>query len=460
MSLVATVPPTHVKPYVAWKGKTFYQITSSLRLNGPDTSLTDKKLFFKPTPIRGYRREIASASNTSSTTGVCSGRTLLKIDELNAPGGYILTNNLVSAKASNGSIGILESNVSNNTSETPNPCFTDNCKTTSTDSSNVCFRPDMNALRRCRSAGMNTRKFIPENGNDNAYFSNNSQYLHSRNRQFSQNQYSYLRQGNSTVVPGTSYSVQNIYSASGLSHCSKYKISSSLGNNTFSYKWINGTTYSVEIPDGSYDIFDLDGVLTKQMITNTHYYYNSTTLVKTTLLNLGYDLSTGALTIVSQSRLSYGSYVLGGFWTPSVNCPQFIIPSSLQVAFGMVAGTYPSNTSSTSTTYGTVKSPSLAPPFVPVYYKPSNYQYAEQGGVSSSSRTLRLKYNNIMTTAGRMAPYNMALANSVAYDVPVPDYPNTIKDKVGYDLIATPVVKEFGDNTQLNRCKKFIYRPG
>lgn len=454
MSLVATIPPAHLTPYVAWKGKTFYQITSSLRLNGPDMTITDKKQFFGPTPLRIYRREI----NTTGISGSCNGRTLLKMDELNAPGGYILTNNLNLAKG--GNFGILESNVSNNTSNTPNPCFTENCLTTSTDTSNVCFRPDKNALRRCRSAGMNTRKFIPENGNDNAYFADTSQYLHSRNRQFAQNQYSYIRQGNATATPGNALSGQNVYSASGLSHCPKYKISSSLGNNTLRYLWVDGTNNPVVIPDGAYDIYDLDGILTKQMVTNTHYYYNPTTLVKTTLLNLGYNGSSGTLTITSQSRLNYGSYVAGGVWTPSVNCPQLVLPSSLQGTFGLVAGTYPVGSSTGSTTLGTVKTTALAPPFVPVYYKPSNYQYAEQGGVSSSSRTLRLKYNNIMTTAGRMAPYNMALANSVAYDVPVPDYPNTIKDKIGYELTATPIVKEYGDNTHLNRCKKFIYRFG
>jgi len=146
--------------HVAWKGKTFYQITSSIRLNGRDPTITNRQQFFKPAPIKGYRREIASAS-AAAAAGACNKRTLLKMDELNAPGGYILTTNLDSAKAMGGYIGTLESNLPNNTSETPDPCFLDNCKTTSTDSSNVCFRPDMNALRRCRSAGMNNRKFIP-----------------------------------------------------------------------------------------------------------------------------------------------------------------------------------------------------------------------------------------------------------------------------------------------------------
>ena len=452
--------------HVAWKGKTFYQITSSIRLNGRDPTITNIQQFFKPAPIKGYRREIASASaSASAATGACNKRTLLKMDELNAPGGYILTNDPAKAMAMGGYIGTLESNLlPDKTLEKPDPCFLDNCKTTSTDSSNVCFRPDMNALRRCRSAGMNNRKFIPEKGNDNAYFSDTAQYYRSRNRQFAQNQYSYIRQGSSTVVPGSAQASnsQNVYSAGGLSHCPKYKISSALANNLLNYVWVDGTTSAVTIPDGSYDIYDLDAVLTNKMISNRHYYENPTTRVKTNLLNLGYNVSSGTITLTAQSRLTVPTYTAGGPWTPTlnVNCPQLVLPASLQGAFGFMAGTYPTDPSTASTVIGTVKGAALTSPYVPVYYKPSNPQYAEQGGVSSSSRTLRLKYNSMMTTAGRMAPYNMALANSMAYDVPVPDYPRTIKDKVGYGLTATPVIKEFGDNTQLDRCKKFIYRAG
>ena len=55
--------------------------------------------------------------------------------------------------------------------------------------------------------------------------------------------------------------------------------SSPLGNNTFSYSWKVGftvTTYTVTIPDGLYEISDLNSYLQYKFIANGHYLVNST----------------------------------------------------------------------------------------------------------------------------------------------------------------------------------------
>ena len=58
-----------------------------------------------------------------------------------------------------------------------------------------------------------------------------------------------------------------------------YNISSTLGNNTFSYNWINGagvaTTYTITIPDGLYEISTLNQYLQFVFIQNGHYLVNS-----------------------------------------------------------------------------------------------------------------------------------------------------------------------------------------
>ena len=58
-----------------------------------------------------------------------------------------------------------------------------------------------------------------------------------------------------------------------------YNISSTLGNNTFSYNWINGagvaTTYTTTIPDGLYEISTLNQYLQFVFIKNGHYLVNS-----------------------------------------------------------------------------------------------------------------------------------------------------------------------------------------
>ena len=80
---------------------------------------------------------------------------------------------------------------------------------------------------------------------------------------------------------------------------------------------------------------------------------------------------------------------------------------------------------------------SLKPKYVPLFYKPSNHQYAEQGAVSSSSRILRLKYESITGGASTyMNALGQSVANALAYGVPQGGY--TVKDKIGYPLKCTP----------------------
>jgi hypothetical protein len=58
-----------------------------------------------------------------------------------------------------------------------------------------------------------------------------------------------------------------------------FNISSALGNNTFSYSWTNGTTittYQVVIPDGLYEIAQLNSYFQFVMISNDTYLIDST----------------------------------------------------------------------------------------------------------------------------------------------------------------------------------------
>lgn len=58
-----------------------------------------------------------------------------------------------------------------------------------------------------------------------------------------------------------------------------YNISSSLSNNRFSYNWMNAlnvaTTYTINVPDGLYEITTLNQLLQYEMIKNGHYLVNS-----------------------------------------------------------------------------------------------------------------------------------------------------------------------------------------
>jgi len=78
--------------------------------------------------------------------------------------------------------------------------------------------------------------------------------------------------------------------------------------------------------------------------------------------------------------------------------------------------------------------------FVPIYYKPNNSKFAQQGGVSGSTHLVRLKYDTITDAGAKMqAAYGVQTANALAYGVPENGY--TIKDKIGYPNTCTPVFR-------------------
>ena len=54
-----------------------------------------------------------------------------------------------------------------------------------------------------------------------------------------------------------------------------FNITSDYGNNTFSYVWFDGIEYTITIPDGYYEISDLNSYFQSIMIANTHYMTNS-----------------------------------------------------------------------------------------------------------------------------------------------------------------------------------------
>ena len=79
---------------------------------------------------------------------------------------------------------------------------------------------------------------------------------------------------NSVSFKNASIAVQNVSM-----YYSWYNISSTLGNNTFSYTWESAsnvqTTYTVTIPDGIYEISQINEYLQFVFISNGHYLVNA-----------------------------------------------------------------------------------------------------------------------------------------------------------------------------------------
>lgn len=84
--------------------------------------------------------------------------------------------------------------------------------------------------------------------------------------------------------------------------------------------------------------------------------------------------------------------------------------------------------------------------YVPVYYKPSNSKFAQQGAVDAGCRLTRLKYDTITKSGNSMREaYGPSTANALAYGVPSNGY--TIKDKIGYPNKCTPKFPKYGCST-------------
>lgn len=466
--------------YFSWKGKTFNQITSVIKKNIGSNN-TSKHSLFIPRPLKIYRREIASTTSTSNSSNpyTCNGRISTSIDLINMPGGSIVVNS--GSGNSKGLVNTLDINLTSNKYEIPGSCQID-VKT--------CMSQVTNARRRVRSSGIIKKQFDLTKNNDTTYHTSTNQYLVSRNKTFQQNQYYYIRQGNSNVKPGDSLSVQNVYSSNGINHCKKYFIS----NDTyFQYQWVNRVYYNVNIPAGDYNVDDINSIFKSTMINNSHYFINNLTGSYVLLLNIGYNNINNKIELKSL-KTSYNifnstnySLPVGNNWwnylylypdsagdaATRVNITLWtgfkILNNIFKDAVGFSSGNYPSiiipsyddandfNANnliaqgySNDLIFSSTFSPGLQSPYVTIYYKPNNPQFAQQGAVSASSHTVREKYNTITNNTEKYRKaYGLSVANALAYGVPENGY--TWKDKVGYPNKKTPVISKY--TGEMKKCE-------
>jgi hypothetical protein len=422
--------------YFPWKGRTFAQVTSIITKNKETTySSSAKRYLFNARPLKIYRREIATV-----TAPRCS-RVSVSIDELNQPNGYLLPQ----TSTYSGLVNTLDFNLTGNTSERSTPA----CNTSAN-----CMSQSANALKRVRSSGMIKRKYNLAKNND-TYYTSTSQYLTSRNRTFVQNQYNFIRQGDSTAKPGTNAAINNIYSANGVTHCKLYKITTGV-NDTFSYRWIDYGDTSIDnlvtIPDGYYDIDMLNSIFKKKMLENNHFYYSTSTGARVFLLNIAFNTYYNKVELQCFPRTKYSTnpqYLApsGVTWDNSdsligpvyLNVPVFVIPDGFVPVIGFTAANYPDTDTSVEQHLISNTAGGLVPTYVPVSFKPNNAQFSQQGAVTASARLLRKKYDTITKVgAGYRTAYGSAMANSLAYGVPTGGY--NIKEKIGFPLTNTPKI--------------------
>ena len=436
---------------VSWKGRTMNQITSSIQKNtrSPVANPTRRRERLTqsfPLPLQIYRREIAV--NMPTTSGCHNSRNSSSIDELNRPGGSTTT-----AVAASNTRGL------ENTLESPRPATLNDsygCNGTGAKNSYNCAED--NARRRCRSSGMVRKKYDPARS-DLAYFADTNQYLVSRSKTFSQNQYRHVRLGDISIVTNPLVS-KDTYSPNGISHCPKASIVA--GANVFYYYWLDAsgvgsTKYTVTIPPGNYDVRDLNAAFESVMYLNKHYFIYNYSHEKVYLMKIIYNSSNGGVEIQAFSSATVSnttsySVPMGVSWTrpASDTVPVYYIPNTgFQSVIGFSTGYYPNlsaNTTinKTSVSYGAIsnRTHSVYPSYSIMYYKPSNNRFATQGSVSSSDMTERVKYETI-TSNGKL--FAMALGSQVgsAMSYGVSEHVYSLKDKIGYPAKKTPVIDKY-----------------
>ena len=130
-------------------------------------------------------------------------------------------------------------------------------------------------------------------------------------------------------------------------------ISSALGNNTFSYIWYTGATPStmtIVIPDGLWEISDINNFLQFQFIQNGDYLINSlgqNVYYAEFLVNANrYSININTYSVPTSLPAGWstptanpatGAVAWGGFPTSTFN-PQITIPSALNIVLGYSSG--------------------------------------------------------------------------------------------------------------------------
>jgi len=137
-------------------------------------------------------------------------------------------------------------------------------------------------------------------------------------------------------------------------------ISAALGNNTYKYRWIDATEHSVTMPDGFYEISDMNNFLHQTMLNNGHYLTEISTNNAVWFLTLSVNTSTYKIDLLAFPMVN--TFYTAALYTtptppfpipawsvPAVSAnPQFIIPATLFTnIIGLAAGTYPAAANNT-----------------------------------------------------------------------------------------------------------------
>ena len=187
----------HQKRPISWQGKTFSQVTTFVKQNeGLSTDVITTEDIMKALPAKHYRKEIASKSSMNCKA-VSSSRSIMQ--DMERPGGSIVKHTITDSHGSNGLVNTLD--ITYEDTKSARPC-SKGCDETLPESGRTDSRDlrslsqEENARRRVRSSGINRPTY--DTNNKQKYYSSTREYLHSRNRRHSQNDFYYHMNASTT----------------------------------------------------------------------------------------------------------------------------------------------------------------------------------------------------------------------------------------------------------------------
>jgi hypothetical protein len=131
-------------------------------------------------------------------------------------------------------------------------------------------------------------------------------------------------------------------------------ISAANNNNTYQYRWIDATVHTVTMPDGFYEISDMNNFLHQTMLNNGHYLTEISTNNAVWFLTMSVNTSTYKIDLLAFPMINtfytpalyttpVPPFPIVAWSVPAVSAnPQFVIPNTLfDNVIGFAAGNYP-----------------------------------------------------------------------------------------------------------------------
>lgn len=177
------------------------------------------------------------------------------------------------------------------------------------------------------------------------------------------NKYVYNFPTGSTTFIGSKVAIQNL-----TLYYSNFNINASVyNNNQLSYRWIDGTTININIPDGFYTIQNLNLYIQSVMIAQGHYLIDNSgdnqfyLQMQVNSVYYGIQLNELALPAALPVGWSYGTGLSPAWVTSQITAQFIIINNNFTDIIGFNAGTYPTTPQTTNQSQISTYAPQVSP---------------------------------------------------------------------------------------------------